>query len=187
MKFEPNPLMLNRYDLRFRVPESSQARGSDKVTASQMARVLLNTTLTDFLGTHFVFDGVSLGWSPKELMAVGQSRSTTISLGKRRDDKPNEVEIFIRNSGTLNIGALVSHLQSGEIGLNLAGNHIIEPVLKWLNALVRSDPEKSMISKRNSNAFYHRSKETSAILHSTGGILEALRGNFQHQDIFVLE
>jgi hypothetical protein len=53
-------LIVIRYDLRFRVPESSQARGSDKVTASQMARLLVHSGLKSLLGEHFVFDGVSV-------------------------------------------------------------------------------------------------------------------------------
>jgi hypothetical protein len=143
-----------------------------------MARVLLNTTLLSFLGPHFIFDGVSLGWSPTELIPVGASKSTSFSLGQRRDDKPNEVEIAIRNSGTLNIGALVHYLRDGSKGMNPMGDPNLEPLLKWLNALFRSQPEKTMICRPNSNAFFRRDVSTSAVLRSTGGVLEALRGKY---------
>lgn len=172
-------LKFSRYDLRFRVPESSQARGSDIATATQMARVLVNATLVQFLGEHFVFDGVSIGFSPTELFPVGEARSTAISLGARRDGKPNEVEVKIRNVGALDIRALVNYLQNGRIDLNPSGNPSLENMFKWLNALFRDDPARRMVSRPNSNAFFQRSTETSMILASTGGVLEALRGKFQ--------
>lgn len=133
----------------------------------------------DFLGPYFVFDGVSLGWSPKELFPIGEARSTAISLGARRDGKPNEVEVDIRNVGTLDIRGLVNYLQNGRIDLNPTGNPSLESMFKWLNALFRDDPARRMISRPNSNAFFQRSKETSMTLASTGGVLEALRGKSQ--------
>lgn len=69
--------------------------GSEKVTATQMARVLVNSDYISLLRPNFVFDGVSLGFSPEALMPIGESRTTLISLGERRDQKPNEVEIGV--------------------------------------------------------------------------------------------
>lgn len=54
-------LIATRYKLRFRIPESSQLRGSDKVTDSQMARLLLDAVLAGLLGPDFIFDVVSNG------------------------------------------------------------------------------------------------------------------------------
>jgi hypothetical protein len=167
------------------VPESSQTKGSDRVTAAQLAKVLVNNTLADFLGLHFVFDGISLGWSPKELFPVGEARSTSISLGTRRDCKPNEVEVKIRNVGTLEIRSLVNYLKNGRIDLNPTGNTGLENMFKWLNALFRDDPARRMVSRPNSNAFFQRSRETSMTLASTSGVLEALRGKSQIRTIYL--
>jgi hypothetical protein len=160
------------------VPPSSQARGSDKVTAQQMARVLVNEVLIEFLGPNFVFDGVSLGWSPNELMPIGQSRTTTISLGQRRDNKPNEVEIQITCSGTLDIRSLVHYLTNGNIEPNPAGNPYLENQLKWLQAVFRSELMARMVSRPNSNAYFDRSPGTTMALQSTAGVLEARRGMY---------
>jgi hypothetical protein len=141
-------------------------------------RVLVNTTLVQFLGAHFVFDGISLGFSPKELFPVGEARSTAISLGVRRDGKPNEVEVNIRNVGPLNIRDLINYLKNGRIDLNPMGNPGLENMFKWLNALLK-DPVRGMVSRPNSNAFFQRTGETSMTLASTGGVLEALRGIYQ--------
>lgn len=143
-----------------------------------MARILINAAVVNFLGAHFVFDG-SNGWSPTDLMPVGESRSTTISLGKRRDNKPNEVEVEVRNVGTLDIRGLVNYLKTGRIDLNPTGNPGLESMFKWLNALFRDDPARRMVSRPNSNALFQRSRETSMTLASTGGVLEALRGKCQ--------
>lgn len=144
-----------------------------------LRRVLVNTTLVDFLGRYFVFDGVSLGFSPTVLMPVGESRSTTISLGERRDGKPNEVEIEVRNVGPLDIIGFLKYLKIGRFDLNPMGKPILEVILKYLNALFREGPARRMISRPNSNAFFQRSRETSMALGSTGGVLEALRGIYQ--------
>ena len=40
-----------------RVPESSQRRGSEAVTANQIARVMQQAVVKKYLGDHFVFDG----------------------------------------------------------------------------------------------------------------------------------
>jgi hypothetical protein len=112
-------------------------------------------------------------------MPIGDARSTAISLGARRDGKPNEVEINIRNVGPLDIRSLVNYLKNCRIDLNPAGNPSLENAFKWLQALLRDDPARRLISRANSNAFFQRTKETSMALASTGGVLEALRGIYQ--------
>jgi hypothetical protein len=160
------------------VPESSQARGSDVATSAQLGKVLLTNTLAEFLGPSFVFDGASKGFSPSKLFPVGESRSTTISLGSRMN-KPNEVEVEVRNVGTLDIRGLFNYLENGRIDLNPTGNTNLGTMLSWLNAIFRDDPARRMVSRPNSNAFFQRSRETSMTLASTGGVLEALRGKCQ--------
>jgi hypothetical protein len=144
-----------------------------------MARVLVHATLKDFLGKDFVFDGVSLGFSPKMLFPVGESRTTTIKMGERKDKTPNEVEIAIKNKGPMNIGLLVNLLQTRNLGLNPMGNSLIETMLKWLNCVYREDPVNRMITRPNSSAFFQRSNGTSIPLESTGGVLEGVRGLYQ--------
>jgi hypothetical protein len=173
-------IKIYQYDLRFRVPVSSQtAKGSDKVSASQLAKLLVSATVLDFFGPYWVFDGVSLGWSPKELFPVGEYRSTTISLGSRRNGKPNEVDIEVRNVGTLDIGCLVNYLRNCRIDLNPTGIRSLENIFKWLYAIFRDDPSRRMFSRPNINAFFQRSRETSMTLASTSGVLEAIRGKYQ--------
>lgn len=109
-------------------------------------------------------------------MPVGESRSTTISLGKRRDEKPNEVDIEVRNVGPLDIGGFVKYLRAGRIDLNPMGNHNLEIIMKWLSALFRDGPSRTMVSRPNSSAYFQRSRENSMTLASTGGVLEALHG-----------
>ena len=43
-----------------RVPESSQRRGSEKVTENQVANVMHHAVVRKYLGENFVFDGMTL-------------------------------------------------------------------------------------------------------------------------------
>jgi len=45
------------FQMRLRVPESSQRRGSEKVTSMQQAKVLMHEAVKSFWGDDFVFDG----------------------------------------------------------------------------------------------------------------------------------
>jgi len=172
-----------RYELRFRVPEDSQLRGSDKVSAQQLARVLVATPVTTFLGENFVFDGVSMGWSPNAIIPVGAQESNMIDMGKRRDGKPNSIQVTVKNTGTLSIRDLVGYIQGANIDLNPAGNPRLENQIKWLQACFRKDPAERFITRPNSNAYFDRSPETTLALRSTAGVLEARRGVFQTMQI----
>lgn len=101
----------SRYEFRFRVPENSQLKGSDKVSTQQLARVLMTKAVTTFLKEDFVFDGVSLGWSPHIIVPVGTVETNVVELEKRRDGKPNSVEVSVRSTGFLPIGTLVSYIK----------------------------------------------------------------------------
>jgi hypothetical protein len=178
-----------------KVPPSSQLRGSDVVTPTQMAKVLLHDTVTSFWGKRFLFDGnstlsftwssgscgigVSLGWSPDEIVPIGETRTTVIDLPGGRPDRINQIEMSIRCTGTLNIAALVKCIQSGKIPLDPMGDTVLEGLLKWLGSLFRKDPSSRFVTRPNSNAYFERSRETSIPLHSTNGVLEAWRGMFQ--------
>lgn len=161
--------------MKFVVPPESQARGSEIVTAQQMARVLLDHKLNDFLGPNFVFDGVSLGWSPDAIVAVEEEKSSTLDLGKRRDGKPNEVRVSVKNTGTLDIKELVMYISSSKMDPNPMGNQKLEPTLKWLQALLRKGLSH-LVTRPNSNAYFDRSVGSFRVLQSTGGVLEARRG-----------
>ncbi|KAI9714677.1 MAG: hypothetical protein M1812_006342 [Candelaria pacifica] len=167
------------YSIVLKVPESSQRRGSDKVSSFQLARVLLNNTFAQFVGANFVFDGVSRGWSPKEFVSEGETKSTRIELEGHRPDKPNQIDVAIRNNGPLNIGLFVQYMRGQLIDLDPMGNLAIEPVLKWLNAIYRKDPASRFVTRPNTNAYFQRSPDTTMELTSTAGVLEAVRGMFQ--------
>lgn len=170
---------LSRYEFRFRVPEDSQIKGSDKVGTQQLARVLMTKEVTEFLGDNFVFDGVSLGWSPNLIIPVGDAQTNVVELEKRRDGKPNSVEVSVKSLGPLKIGVLVSYIQGGKIDLNPAGNESIENILKWIQAVFRKDPATRFITRPNSSAYFDRSPETTMPLRSAKNVLEARRGVFQ--------
>ncbi|OBT88213.1 hypothetical protein VE02_02429 [Pseudogymnoascus sp. 03VT05] len=190
----PYPKALDRYliqtskfeelfEFRFRVPEDSQIKGSDKVSTQQLARVLMTKAVTGFLGDNFVFDGVSLGWSPTPIVPVGEAQSNIVELEKRRDGKPNSVEVSVRSTGTLPIATLVGYIQGGKIDLNPAGNESIENILKWIQAVFRKDPATRFITRPNSSAYFDRSPETTMMLRSTKNVLEARRGVYQSMQI----
>ncbi|KAI9821210.1 MAG: hypothetical protein M1827_003944 [Pycnora praestabilis] len=170
-----------QYNIRMRVPGSSQRRGGEKVSSMQKAKVVLHDTVRSLWGSLFVFDGVSLGWSPKEFVPVGKECTTTIDLPGHTSEKPNQIQIAIRNNGPLDIGALVTYMKEGRIDLNPMGDATIEPLLKWLNAVFRKDPasREGWVTRPNANAYFERSRDTMMELRSTGGVLEALRGVFQ--------
>jgi len=160
-----------------RVPPSSQRRGSEKVSGMQQAKAVLKASL--FWGDNFVFDNVSLGWSIDALIAIGEERIAFIPLDGHTAEKPNEIEVTIRNVGTLNLKKFVGHLQhSGATGV-MSDDVEITDIFKALNATYRQDPAARFITRPKSTAFFIRAPGLSLTLQSTGGILEALRGAFQ--------
>lgn len=165
-----------QYDLRFNVPVSSQRRGSEKVSAMQQAKVLSHPALTSMLGPHFVFDGVSMGWCPEKLMEIRESKSTTLDLAGHVTERPNQVNVMIRCTGTLNIRTLVNHIKAGSASTT---DPAVEDCFKALNALYRQDPASRMITRPKSTAFFERAPGLMMPLQSTGGVLEALRGFHQ--------
>ncbi|KAI9666996.1 MAG: hypothetical protein M1829_005603 [Trizodia sp. TS-e1964] len=167
------------YSFYMTVPVSSQRRGSDKVSAMQTAKVMITGAVKGLLGEKFVFDGVSQGWSPQEVIPNQEERTTTVDLPSHRPDKPNQVEITIRNNGPISIKGLVAFLRASKLGKNPMGDKEVEPSLKWLNALFRQDPASRFVTRPNANAYFERSKDTTFELRSTGGVLEAIRGVFQ--------
>ncbi|KAI9783515.1 MAG: hypothetical protein M1839_003685 [Geoglossum umbratile] len=182
---ERTRIIVNHYEIqslpiiRMRVPPSSQLRGSDVVTPTQMARVLLHESVTSFWGSRFLFDGVSLGWSPDEIVKIGETRTAIIDLPGGRPGRINQIEISVRCTGTLNIAQLVQSLRGGAIPLDPMGDTSLEGPLKWLGALFRKDPASRFVTRPNTNAYFDRSPGTSVSLQSTNGVLEALRGMFQ--------
>jgi hypothetical protein len=93
--------------------------------------------LGNILGEGFVFDGVSLGWSPRLVVPVAETKATFLDMGKRRDGKPNTIQVAIRNRGPLNIAALVKFLNDGAVNANPLGDPAIEDQLKWIQAVFR--------------------------------------------------
>ncbi|ELR04129.1 hypothetical protein VC83_02051 [Pseudogymnoascus destructans] len=172
-----------QYEFRFRVPEDSQLKGSDKVSSQQLARVLMTKAVATFLKEDFVFDGVSLGWSPHVIVPVGTAETNVVELEKRRDGKPNSVEVSVRSTGVLPVGTLVGYIQGGKFDLNPAGNESIENILKWIQAVFRKDPATRFITRPNSSAYFDRSPETTMMLRSTKNVLEARRGVFQSMQL----
>ena len=164
------------YEVRMRVPESSQRRGSEKVSAMQQAKVLSQDQ--HLWGKFFVFDGVSFGWSTEELFTDAEQKSALVDLPGHTNDRPNQVEVTTRRAGKLNIRELVNYLQSGRAGL-ASGKDEVDHVFKALNALFRDDAAKRFITFPKSTAYFSRIDSLCKPLQSTGGVLEAMRGIFQ--------
>ncbi|SLM40808.1 Stem cell self-renewal protein Piwi [Lasallia pustulata] len=131
------------------------------------------------MGPNFVFDGVSLGWSPDKLMEVGESKATTLDLSGHLLERPNQVDVTIRHSGTLHIRKLVDYIKAGATDSTTTTDPAVEDCFKALNALYRQDPASRMITRPKSTAFFERAQGLMMPLQSTGGILEALRGIHQ--------
>ena len=159
-----------------RVPQSSQRRGSEKVSAMQQAKVMLQTK--HLWGSYFVFDNVSFGWSTEELFPEGEERQSVVDLPGHTSAKPNQVEVAIRRHGKLNIAQAVDYLQAGGAGLN-SGVAGVDDVFKALNALFREDPAQRFITFPKSTAYFARTQGLCQPLGSTGGVLEAMRGIYQ--------
>ncbi|MCJ1478569.1 hypothetical protein MMC13_007250 [Lambiella insularis] len=167
-----------QYEIRMAVPVSSQRRGSEKVSVMQQAKVVLKAR--KFWGDSFTFDNNTLGWSTTLLMPVGESRTAFIELDDQPNpEKPNQVEVTLRNSGTLNVKKFVGHLLNSGTSGTISNDRDIENIFKALNAAYRQDPASRFTTRPNSSAFFSRSPALVLTLQSTGGILEALRGAFQ--------
>lgn len=123
--------------------------------------------------------GVSTAWSPRELVEVGETVSTTIELEGHSPERPNQIDIAIRNNGLLNIRSLVEYVQDRKVELDYMANSGIEPLMRWLNAVFRKDPASRFVCRPRSNAFFERTPSTCLELQSTAGLLEAIRGVFQ--------
>ena len=159
-----------------RVPESSQRKGSEKVTAMQQTKVMLQTQ--HLWGSYFVYDNVSFGWSTEELFPEGGQRQSIVDLPGHTAAKPNQVEVAIRRCGKLNITQAVKYLESGGAGLN-SGITDVDNVFKAFNALFREDPAQRFINFPKSTAYFARTQGLCKPLDSTGGVLEAMRGIYQ--------
>ena len=166
-----------QFDIRMVVPASSQRRGNEKVSAMQQAKAVLKAQR--LWGKNFVFDNVSLGWSTDLLMPIGESRTAFLDLDGCTAEKPNQVEVSIRNVGALNIKKFVHYITTSKSSGVHSGDPEIEDTFKALNAIYRQDPASRFITRPKSTAFFVRTPSLGLTLQSTGGVLEALRGAFQ--------
>lgn len=171
------------YNLQFNVPGSSQKRGNSKPSSAQLIALMQLEQVRDFVQENFVFDGVGLGWSTKAIVAVDEVGKRTFDLPGSTPERLNQIEIALRNNGTLDIKGLVEYLFAGRIELDLSQDKVIEPLLRWLNAVYRQDPASRWTTRPNSSAFFERASGTYMPLRSTSNILEAIRGIFQSVQI----
>ena len=124
-----------------------------------------------------------MGWSTKAIVAVDEVGKRTFDLPGSTPERLNQIEIALRNNGTLDIKGLVEYLFAGRIELDLSQDKVIEPLLRWLNAVYRQDPASRWTTRPNSSAFFERASGTYMPLRSTSNILEAIRGIFQSVQI----
>ena len=165
-----------------RVPASSQRRGNEKVSAIQMAKAMQAANpLWGKDPSLFVFDDVSIGWSTEAICEQGSVHKSVVDLPGHTNDRPNQVEIKIRNTGPIKVRRLVEFVR----GLSLGGqigppqDRAVNDCFKAISAVYRKDAAKKFLSFPKSSAFFTGSPELSMVLQSTGGILEAIRGIYQ--------
>ena len=170
-------IKIYQYDVRMHVPVSSQRRGSEKVSDMQQAKAILS--MQSIIPKDFVFDGVSTGWSTEAMIAVGEHRMTVIDLPGHKQDRPNQVEVAIRNRGTLNVRGLVDFLMAVSTESASTSNSAVQECLKALNAVYRQDPASRYITRPKGTTYFLRKLGLVLPLQSTGGVLEALRGIHQ--------
>ncbi len=181
----PNPKLgrfIYQYHLTVKIPDDSQHMGTDQATAQQKARVHMRTDIIMFLKPDWVFDGVSMGFSPDLIVPVGQARQNTIKFPPARDGKANNILLKVENKGPLDIMPLIKALKNVPYAMfpyHPAGVNGLEDPIKWIQACFRKKPEQNMATKPNSNAYYGNLKGSTMSLRSTMGILEARRGVYQ--------
>ena len=124
-----------------------------------------------------------MGWSTKAIVGVGEVGKRTFDLPGSKPERLNQIEIALRNNGTIDIKGLVGSLLAGRIGLDPSQDKVIGPLLNWLNAVYRQDPASRWTTRPNSSAFYERAPGTYMPLQSTSNVLEAIRGIFQSVQI----
>ena len=116
-------------------------------------------------------------------MPINEKRATIVDLPGSKPERPNQVEIAVMNTGTVNILALVRYIMEKRIELDPMGNKEIEPALKWLNAVYRQDPASRWVTRPGGSAYYDRAPGTYMPLRSTADVLEAVRGIYQSVQI----
>jgi eukaryotic translation initiation factor 2C len=122
---------------------------------------------------NIVFDGsFTLGWSVTEIIPAGAERKTMINLEDHTEARPNQLEVAIRNGGTLNIKKLAQYHQQGQKAK-------IDSQLQWLNAVFREDPATRFFCKPKGTTYFTRAPGLTMSLQSTGHVLEAIRGIHQ--------
>lgn len=145
-----------------------------------MARLLMRQEVLDFFGDDWVFDGVSIGWSPNQICPPDSPMTNIVAMEPRRDGLPNNIKIRVAQTGKLDILLLVQYLRAGNFDINPSGHPQLEIFHKWIGALFRKDPESRLTSKPNGSAYFDNHPATTFVLYkSTGGILEARRGVYQ--------
>lgn len=165
-----------QYEVRMRVPASSQRRGSDKVSSFMQAKVFLNSQ--DLWGKFFVFDGAT-GWSPENLIPdSNEEKHAIVNLPGHTNEKPNQVEVAMRNVGHIKVSKMVDFIAKGNVGL-ACKDVAVEDCFKALNCLFRDDPSQRFLTVDKSSAYFIRTPGLVHRLESTGGVLEAIRGVYQ--------
>lgn len=84
-----------------KIPSGSQRRGNEKVSARQQTAAMIAGE--HLWGNHFVFDGVSRGWSTDELIPEGKERVALLPLPGHTEDRPNQVQATVRCTGSLDL------------------------------------------------------------------------------------
>jgi Argonaute linker 1 domain len=156
-------------------PSSHRPGGKNEVGQTLLEKILRNQALNAFWGPHFIFDGVSQGFAMKQILPVGETRMITIDLPGHSLEHPDQVDVIVRHTGTLDIKYFVEYMWAGDY-YDPFGDKKLENTLKWLGALFRKSPASRFITRPKNNAYYEGTNETLIPLESTNHILEAWRG-----------
>lgn len=151
-------------------------------------KVMENPEIKEMLGVGFIFDGVSVGWSTKKLGFPVDPFRYRLELSGSRPGRTFCCNIDISLVGKFNTDPFMQWLRNDQGRITLLGGAVnatqedhVQLCLKFLNALLRSNPAKRFITGQGnkSTTYFDRTPSTTLALRSTGGVLEAWRGFYQ--------
>ena len=173
-------LKVHQYTVLFSIPKSSQRPskrpGDRKISTAQVEEAV--TKVEDgFLGQYLALNAdFTQGWTTEEIPESTTGKSTIIDLSGHTAERPRQVQIDIRNTGSLDLNRFIDYLRSKE-----TFGPEVENWFKALNAIFRDDAACRWMSTQNSSNFFNRSvegKRVAGIIEAVHGIHQAIRYTF---------
>ena len=173
-------LKVHQYTVLFSVPKSSQRAskrpGDRKISTAQIEEAVAKVG-DGFLGQYLALNAdFTQGWTTEEIPESSAGKSTVVDLNGHTAERPRQVQIDIRKTGSLDLNKFIDYLRSRE-----TFGPEVENWFKALNAIFRDDPAYRWMSTQNSSNFFNRSVEgnrVTDIIEAVHGIHQAIRYTF---------